>query len=138
MKLGHTQFETEMLVRPDDIDMHQHVHSSRYIDYVTAARYEQMERCYKMPLHEFTRLRLGWFIRGAQLDFKRPLRLGEAFKVKTWVLEINHTDVRVGFEIRKKENTKLCCDGNFLYTMVRLENGRAAPIPDWIVEKYSV
>jgi acyl-CoA thioesterase FadM len=33
MKLGRTKFETELRVRPDDIDMNQHVHSSRYFDY---------------------------------------------------------------------------------------------------------
>jgi len=36
----HSKFETEMQVRPDDIDLFQHVHSSRYMDYVLAARYD--------------------------------------------------------------------------------------------------
>jgi len=53
MTLGRTRFETELTVRPDDIDMNQHVHSSRYQDYVLAARYDQMARCYKMPMEEF-------------------------------------------------------------------------------------
>jgi acyl-CoA thioesterase FadM len=35
------KFETELQVRPDDIDMNQHVHGSRYMDYVLAARYDQ-------------------------------------------------------------------------------------------------
>ena len=38
MNLHRTKFETEMQVRPDDIDMFQHVHSSKYLDYVLAAR----------------------------------------------------------------------------------------------------
>lgn len=29
-------FETEHRVRPDDIDMFQHVHNSKYLDYVLA------------------------------------------------------------------------------------------------------
>ncbi len=33
-----SKFETELQVRPDDIDMNQHVHGSRYMDYVLAAR----------------------------------------------------------------------------------------------------
>ena len=39
-----SKFETELLVRPDDIDLYQHVHSTRYLDYVLAARFEQMEK----------------------------------------------------------------------------------------------
>ena len=41
----YSRFETELQVRPDDIDMNQHVHNSRYFDYVLAARYDQMARC---------------------------------------------------------------------------------------------
>ena len=37
-----SKFETELSVRPDDIDLYQHVHSTRYLDYVLAARFEQM------------------------------------------------------------------------------------------------
>ncbi len=33
MTLGRTAFETDLQVRPDDIDMNQHVHHSRYFHY---------------------------------------------------------------------------------------------------------
>ena len=59
MTPGKTRFETELHVRPDDIDMNQHVHSSRYQDYVLAARYDQMARCYKVSMDEFTQAGLG-------------------------------------------------------------------------------
>jgi len=52
--MSGTKFETAMLVRPDDIDMNRHVHGSRYTDYVLAARYDQMARCYRMPIEVFT------------------------------------------------------------------------------------
>ena len=52
---AYARFETELRVRPDDIDMYQHVHSSRYMDYVLAARFDQMETGYKMPMSEFAR-----------------------------------------------------------------------------------
>ena len=54
-----SRFETEMPVRPDDIDMNQHVHNSRYFDYVLAARYDQMARCYRMPTSS-TSARSAW------------------------------------------------------------------------------
>ncbi|MCF7763936.1 MAG: hypothetical protein K9N62_09705 [Verrucomicrobia bacterium] len=63
MNLGKTRFETELQVRPDDLDFNQHVHASRYYDYVLAARYDQMARCYKMSLEQFFELGLAWFTR---------------------------------------------------------------------------
>ena len=140
MTPGRTKFETELLVRPDDIDMNQHVHASRYQDYVLAARYDQMARCYKMSMEEFIQAGLGWFVKTAHLDYKRPLQMGDAFIVRTWVEEIGGTEVKVRFEIYRKagERLKLACDGWFDYTMVSLKTNRAEPIPDWILAKYSV
>lgn len=133
-----TKFETELQVRPDDIDMNQHVHNSRYFDYVLAARFDQMERCYKMSMEEFLKAGFGWVVRTAHLDYKRPLGIGERFTVRTWVEAIERENVRVQFEILKKTPAKTACDGWFLYTMVSLDGGRAAVIPDWIRQRYSV
>jgi len=138
MTSGRSKFETEMQVRPDDIDMNQHVHGSRYFDYVLAARYDQMARCYKMSMEQFTEAGFGWFIKTAHIDYKRPLRLGDRFVVRTWVAEILRTGVKVNFEIVRQTKGKLCCDGYFDYTMIALPTGRAAVIPDWIVSKYAV
>jgi acyl-CoA thioester hydrolase/thioesterase-3 len=138
MILSRTRFETELQVRPDDIDMNQHVHGSRYFDYVLAARYDQMARCYKMPMEEFIQAGLGWFVKTAHVEYKRPLRLGDLFTVRTWVEEIFRTGVKVDFEIIRKTKGKLCCDGYFDYTMINLKSGRAEVIPDWILSKYSI
>ena len=70
--LVFAKFESELQVRPDDIDMYQHVHSSRYMDYVLAARFDQMERCYGMPMAEFQKLGYGWVIASTQMNFRRP------------------------------------------------------------------
>ncbi|RRN77297.1 acyl-CoA thioesterase, partial [Pseudoxanthomonas sp. SGD-10] len=51
-----SKFTTEHKVRPDDIDMFKHVHNSVYLDYVLAARYEQMETCYGMSMDKFLEL----------------------------------------------------------------------------------
>ena len=138
MILGKSRFETELQVRPDDIDMNQHVHGSRYFDYVLAARYDQMARCYQMSMAEFIAAGFGWFIRTAHVEYKRPLVIGEYFIVRTWVEEMFRDGVRVDFQILKKERAKLACDGYFHYTMVSLATGRAEALPDWIVEKYAV
>ena len=81
--LPKTKFKTELEVRPTDIDMFQHVHNSHYLDYVLAARYEQMERCYGMSMAEFMERGYGWVVRTAHVEFKRPLGLGDKFLART-------------------------------------------------------
>lgn len=136
--LGRTKFESELQVRPDDLDMYAHVHGSRYIDYVLAARFDQMERCYGMGMAKFAERGLGWFIRTAHLDYHRPLLMGEWFIVRTWIQEIYEDSVRVDFEILKRERRKRSCEGWFHYTLVSAQTGRAVPIPEDIVRQYAV
>ncbi|MEW6157035.1 MAG: thioesterase family protein [Verrucomicrobiota bacterium] len=138
MTLGKAKFETEMQVRPDDIDMNQHVHGSRYFDYVLAARYDQMERCYKMSMEEFLQAGYAWFARVFHVEYKRPLRLGERFVVRTWIEEIGSDSVQVNFEIVRLPTKKLCADGYCHYTMVNAKTGRAEDIPEWITAKYAI
>ncbi|MGK0186809.1 MAG: YbgC/YbaW family acyl-CoA thioester hydrolase [Verrucomicrobiales bacterium] len=131
-------FESELIVRPDDIDMNGHVHNPKYLDYVLAARYEQMERCYKMAMSEFLERGLNWFVKTAHIQHKRPLFLGEAILVRTQVADIARREVKVNFEIVRKETGKLSADGYCEYSMVDKLTGRAQSIPDDIIEMYSI
>jgi len=134
----YAKFETELQVRPDDIDMYQHVHSSRYMDYVLAARFEQMERCYRMPMEEFQKRGFGWFMAATQMNFKRPLGLGDRFVVRTWIEKFTLIGVRVQFQIERAADRKPSCDGWFDYVMVSTGTSRAVRLPDDIRAKYAV
>jgi YbgC/YbaW family acyl-CoA thioester hydrolase len=137
-KNSYSTFTTELQVRPDDIDMNRHVHNSRYFDYVLAARYDQMERCYKMPMEEFIKIGFGWVVKTAHIEYKRPLGLGDHFVVGCRIEEMLKDGVRLHFEIRKKETGKISCNGWFEYTMVNLKTGKAETVPDFIRERYSI
>lgn len=134
----YAKFETPMQVRPDDIDMYQHVHSSRYMDYVLAARFDQMERCYRMPMTEFQKRGFGWFMAATQMNFKRPLGLGDRFIVRTWIERFTLIGVKVQFQIERAADQKLSCDGWFDYVMVSMETARAVRLPDDIRAKYAI
>jgi acyl-CoA thioester hydrolase/thioesterase-3 len=118
--------------------MNAHVHSSKYMDYVLAARYDQMERCYKVPMEQFIAHGFGWVVKTAHVEYKRPLGLGDRFIVRTWIEEFYEDGVKVQFEILKTSNGKLSCDGWFHYVMINLKTNRAEKLPEWIREKYAI
>lgn len=134
----YSRFTTEHKVRPDDIDMFNHVHNSKYFDYVLAARYEQMEQHYGMPMEAFLQDGFGWVVKSVQIHFKRPLTLGDVFCVTTGIVEINENGCRVTFEIHNKKTAKLCSDGWFDYVMIDLKTGRSAKVTDTMIAKYSI
>jgi acyl-CoA thioester hydrolase/thioesterase-3 len=131
-------FETLVPVRPDDIDMNHHVHNSTYYDYVLAARYDQMERCYGMSMADFLDRGFSWVVRASYIKHKRPLRIGDTAVVNTHVQEIKASVVKVEFTIKKQADGKLVASGWLENVMVAAASGRPQEIPEDIVAKYSV
>jgi YbgC/YbaW family acyl-CoA thioester hydrolase len=138
MQLNTNTYATLLSVRPDDIDMFQHVHSSRYIDYVLAARFDQMDRCYNCSMQQFLDAGLGWVLVSTEMHFKRPLKLGDTFTVETHLKEFENKKAWVIFDIKHGLTSKSCCTGWAKYTMVSLETGKPTDIPEWVLEKYSL
>jgi YbgC/YbaW family acyl-CoA thioester hydrolase len=134
----YATFSSELRVRPDDIDMNNHVHNSRYLDYVLAARYDQMERCYKMSWEEFLAIGVTWVVTKCFIEFKRPLLLGELMTVTTGIEEIGTSNVKVGFSIHKGGTKKLSAAGYFEYAMIDVKTGKARAIPESIIKMYSI
>ena len=138
MPFPGTIFETELAVRPDDLDMFQHVHSTIYLDYVLAARCDQMERFYGVSMQAFLDRGLGWVVRKSFIEYKRPLKLGDKMIVRTRVQEMFRNGVKVWFEILRLPDRKLSCDGWCDYTLVNLANGRATALPEDVIPRYSI
>lgn len=134
----YSTFATELVVRPDDIDMNNHVHNTRYLDYLLAARYDQMARCYGMGMEEFIKLGYSWVNSKAYIEYKRQLRMNDVALVSTRIEEFNERGCKVWFQISNKATGKVCCDGWCEFVMVSIESGRAIPVPDWIRQKYEI
>lgn len=137
-KTEFSRFVTEMQVRPDDIDLYQHVHSSRYIDYVLAARFDQMERCYKMSMQDFAARGLGWYQTSITMNYKRALGLGDYFSVETGITDFSNASITLTFKIIKKSTGKLIADGHASYALIDLKTKRATAIPQDVIEKYTI
>ncbi len=138
MKAPYTIFESQLQVRPDDIDMNGHVHNSKYLDYVLAARYDQMERCYKMSMQDFLDRGFSWFVKAAFIEHKRPLFLGDSILIRTQIGEMQRRGVRVNYEILRQSDEKLSAEGYCDYWMVDRKSGQPVVIPQDIIDKYGI
>jgi len=136
--ITYSRFVSEFKVRPDDIDMFNHVHNSTYFDYVLAARYEQMEANYGMPMEDFLAQGFGWVVKTAFVDYKRPLGLGDHFTVETGIETINAKGCRVSFQIKIKKTGKVACDGWFDYVMIDINTGRGVKVSNEMIKQYSI
>jgi acyl-CoA thioester hydrolase len=138
MEINGTKFSSDIPVRPSDIDMNQHVHNTAYLDFVLAARFDQMDRCYKMSMDEFFKRGFSWWVRKAYIEHKKELVLGDMAVVSTWVTECERSRVKVQFEICQKSSGRTAAVGYLEYVMISLAKQRPETIPQDIVEKYTV
>jgi len=132
------KFDTEIVVRPSDIDMNRHLHQSAYLDYAFFARFDQMKRCYKMPIEEFFKMGYSWATKSVFIEFNKPVYLGETIIVRTWVDEIREKSVKVCFQFVKKKTKKVAAHGHGVYVMINIKTGRPEVLPETAVKKYSI
>lgn len=138
MDTNYQIYTSELSVRPDDIDMHQHVRSSRYLDYVLAARLDQMERCYGMPMEAFLERGLTWFVKTAHVNHHRALKMGDRMRIRTGIKELHARGVTVVWEILRSSDERLVADGYCLYTLVHRETARPQRLPEDVRTLYTV
>jgi len=135
---GYSVFETEITVRPDDIDMNNHLHFSKYLDYLLMARFDQMKKDYGVPMEEFSKRSFSWVASTVHIDFKREVKLGDKVVVRTQVNSYEGAQVKVNFWVLKSEANKVAAEGYSVYTMVSTVNGRPVRIPEDIIRKYTI
>jgi len=133
-----TKFDTEITVRPSDIDINRHVHQSVYLDYVLFARYDQMKRCYKMPMEEFFKRGFTWATKSTYIEFQIPVLLGEKVIVRTWVQEIRRSSVEVRFQVLKKKTGVVAAEGYAVFVLINISTGKPEKISEDMIKKYSV
>lgn len=131
-------FETEITVRPDDIDMNNHVHYSRYLDYILMARYDQMKKDYKVSMEEFVEQGYSWVASQVNIIYERPILLKDRVTVRTQLQSFQGAVAMVNFWIVKSDGGKLAAQGEVNYTMISIKSGRPTRIPDEIIKKYQV
>ena len=131
-------FETEIIVRPDDIDMNNHVHNSKYLDYIQTARFVQMRDNYKVPMEEYLSLGFNWFASAVHLEYKRALKFGDIALVKTQIDEWSGARVTINVWVYNKATNKIVAEGKMLYTLVSLTSGRPVRIPESIIERHMI
>ncbi len=138
MPLNRNEYMSVVDVRPDDIDLFGHVHSSKYMDYFLAARFVQMQENYGLGMPEFLSKQLGWFLKDFDISYKRQVKLGDKVRVYTRIHDWTKGVSTVAFRMELASTQKEVCSGKGAFALVDLNTGRNIPIPDWVIERYSI
>ena len=134
----YAKYDTELTVRPHEIDYNRHVHQSVYLDYILYARVDQMRRCYKTPIEDFFKRGYSWATKSTSITFHKSLFMGDRVIVRTWVDKIQTSSVGIRFQILRKPTEDICAEGSAVYILVSAATGKPEAIPDDLRSRYSV
>jgi len=132
------KFETEISVRPHEIDWNRHVNQSVYLDYLLHARVDQMKRCYKMSIESFFKRGYSWITRSISIEYLSSVFMGETIIVRTWIESVSKKGVTVKFQMLKKKDLSLATEGTAVFVLINAKTGQPEVIPDDIRSKYSI
>ena len=75
-------------------------------------------------------LRRGFPTVAIQSEFTAPLRYGDIALVKVSIGKVGRSSAVFNYEIRRKQDSKLCFSAQITKVFMNLENNEVLPIPD--------
>ena len=128
-------FRTDIIVRWVDTDALRVVHYSNYFRYIEAAE----EELYRSLGFTFKRLNEEYKIAIPRVEalckYKAPARFGDILTVTLLLGEKGEKTMRYDFEIHRKSDGELLCNGYITIIALNLTNWKATELPPDLMGK---
>ncbi len=118
-------FSHPIEVRFRDVDALGHVNHAVVVSYLEVARYAWWRAFLRG--REFRDV--GFLIARVEVDYRRPILLGEAVRVELRCPRIGRTSFDLDYRVLRKDQL-LCAEGRTVQVMMDFGSGRPAAIPD--------
>ena len=130
-----TAFRARLKVRFGDIDHAGIVYYPRFLHYFHVALEEFFSEVVGVEYHTvINEQRLGLPSVHLAIDFRRPLRFGDAIEVEVRGLELGTTSVTWSYAVWKADGT-LAAEATIVTVALDMDAFTKRPLPDWLREK---
>jgi acyl-CoA thioesterase FadM len=92
-------YEKELDIHFSFLDQYNHVNAKHYLDLVASSRLIYLERDMKMPLDKLMEQGIGFYLKTATQNFKRPIVGLDRVRIRSYVVAIR--GVYLGFNLRQ-------------------------------------
>ncbi|MFZ5973296.1 MAG: acyl-CoA thioesterase [Bacteroidota bacterium] len=100
--------ESKMKIRFHDCDPFNHLNNSRYVDYIMAARGDQLLENYNFDIYKLAQERgVGWVMGQLQISYLLPARLMEEVIIETQLLSYSEKVLHMEGFMWNKDRTSL-------------------------------
>jgi len=130
----HVRYVLPIEVQPQDIDALGHVNNVVYVRWIQDVAVAHW-RALATPQEQAEVL---WVVARHEVDYKRPVRLGDRVVAETWVGGSERTAFERHTEIVRATDRKLVARARTLWCPIEPATGRPKPVPAALRARWSV
>jgi len=128
--------EYEHAVTPEEIDGLGHVNNQVYLDWLMDAA-TRHSLAVGWDIKKLIELGEGWVVRRHEIDYLLPVLPGETVRLRTWVESAERASSERHYEIFRKSDGKLACQGRTMWVWINYRTGRPARIPQAVINDFA-
>ncbi len=129
----HQPFELEIAVRPDDIDLLEHVNNVIYLRWVQDAAVAH----WVAAANDKEKAALLWVVVRHEIDYKRPATAADVVIARTWVGEADQRTFERHTEIIRKRDNKLLARARTLWRPIDAVSRHPIAVDEQVYQRFS-
>ncbi len=130
---GRQVFSAAYSPVPADIDENGHVNNVVYLRWAQELAIAHWQA--RAP--DQAKAQWAWVVLRQEVDYRRPLMLGETAAARTWVAEAAEGPRFDRFVRIDAEGGAMCAQARTVWCLVELDSRRPRRVPDWMVETFT-
>ena len=128
--------EYEHQVTPEEIDGLGHVNNQVYLDWLMEAATKH-SALVGWDIMRLIAMGEGWVVRRHEIDYLLPVLPGETVQMRTWVETAERASSERHYEIFRKSDGKLVCQGRTMWVWINYKTGRPSRIPQPLIKDFT-
>ncbi len=125
------EFETDVDIRFNDIDLIGHVNNATFLTYFEEARW----KFFALIFGKENITRLNFIIASISIDYINPIFPLDEPVVRMWISDIGRTSFKFNYRIETKDKSRLFATGSSVQVFYDYSENRPIRVPDEFVEK---
>lgn len=128
-------FEYDHKVQPDEIDGLGHVNNQVYLDWLMQAATSH-SAAVGWDIGRLLKMGQGWVVRRHEIDYLLPVMPEETVHMRTWIETAEKVSSERRYQIFRKSDGKLACEGKSVWVWINYKTGRPTRIPAEVIKDF--
>ncbi len=127
---------TKFRVRYVECDAYGHVNNANYLRYMQEAAFEA-SAAVGYDVKRYDELGQYWLVRETDIEYLKPLKYGDEFEIKTWVVDFRRVRSRRTYEFRLTGSDELIARGTTDWVYLDQATQRPVLVPSEMIRAFA-